>query len=74
MQPVTTRITVPLGEDERDALVCSASNHFRRPRDQARYLLRLALGLDEPHEATAENSNSAGQVVTDPGAVVEANL
>lgn len=39
------RITVPLSSDEFSALRESASMQLRHPRDQARFLLRRALGL-----------------------------
>lgn len=45
-----TRIYVPLGRDEFIALRESAENSYRHPRDQARYLLRLALGLEDTRE------------------------
>lgn len=69
-----SRMYIQLDDEDFLILAQSAQQASRSTRDQARYLLRLALGLDEPPEATAENSNSAGQVVTDPGAVVDANL
>ena len=43
------RITVPLGKDEWDVLRQTADRDYRHPREQARYLLRIALGL--PTEA-----------------------
>lgn len=45
-----TRITVPLGKDEFQALRENADREYRHPREQARYLLRLALGLDTPNK------------------------
>lgn len=39
------RITVPLSSDEFIALRESATDSYRHPRDQARFLLRVALGL-----------------------------
>ena len=45
-----TRITVPLGKDEFFALRENADREYRHPREQARYLLRLALGLDNPNK------------------------
>ena len=41
-----TRITVPLGKDEFHALRVASDREYRHPRDQARHLLRCALGLD----------------------------
>ncbi|MBX2997779.1 MAG: hypothetical protein KF893_04660 [Caldilineaceae bacterium] len=45
-----TRITVPLAKDEFDALREKASKDYRHPREQARYLLRAALGLTDYQE------------------------
>lgn len=62
-----TRITVPLGEDEFFALRENAGREYRHPREQARYLLRLALGLDsdQKHEtATRALQGSDGGFVT----------
>ena len=39
------RIHVPLSKEEFVTLQGAASNDLRHPRDQARYLLRAALGL-----------------------------
>lgn len=41
------RITVPLGEQEFQALKACAEREYRQPREQARYLLRQALGVNE---------------------------
>ena len=38
-----TRITVPLSKQEFEALYQSARTDYRHPREQARYILRLAL-------------------------------
>lgn len=43
----TKRITVPLSDDELHSLLEVAKREFRHPRDQARWLLRQALGLEE---------------------------
>ena len=43
--PEHRRITVPLGKDEWDVLSQTADRDYRHPREQARYLLRVALGL-----------------------------
>ena len=40
-----TRITIPVSPDEVAALRQAADRDFRHPRDQARFLLRYALGL-----------------------------
>ena len=47
--PEHRRLTVPLGKDEWDVLRQTADRDYRHPREQARYLLRVALGL--PTEA-----------------------
>jgi hypothetical protein len=41
----TTRITVPLSSAELHALIDAAQRDYRHPRDQARAMLRDALGL-----------------------------
>ncbi|MBI3960242.1 MAG: hypothetical protein HY328_15625 [Chloroflexi bacterium] len=45
-----TRISIPVSVDERDALLMNAERNLRHPREQARYLLRLALGLTDPNK------------------------
>lgn len=42
-----TRINIPLSADELQSLLEVAKREFRHPRDQARWLLRQALGLEE---------------------------
>lgn len=42
-----TRITVPLSKDEFQALQKSAQQDYRDPREQARYLLRSILLIDQ---------------------------
>lgn len=44
------RITVSLSKDEFAALRDVAGQEYRHPREQARWLLRLALGLSEVQE------------------------
>lgn len=63
-----TRITVPLGKDEFHALRENADREYRHPREQARYLLRLALGLDN-----SQKHESAGSTLAGDGAFVEVN-
>ena len=48
MQERYTRVTVTLSPDEAAALIQTAQGNFRHPRDQARYMLRSALGLTDP--------------------------
>ena len=45
-----TRINIPVSVDERDALLVNAEENLRHPREQARYLLRCALGLTDPNK------------------------
>lgn len=54
-----TRITVPLSREELNALRDAADREYRHPRDQARYLVRQALGL-----TSEEKHNGAAQAVT----------
>ena len=42
-----TRIVVPLSREELNALRDAADREYRHPRDQARYLVRQALGLTD---------------------------
>lgn len=50
-----TSINVPLEQAEVDALRRVAANELRHPRDQARYLLRVGLGLAAPPALYATN-------------------
>jgi hypothetical protein len=66
-----TRITVPLSREELNALRDAADREYRHPRDQARYLVRQALGLaDKPPDAGKHNGagtalgSSTGAAVT----------
>lgn len=43
-------LTVPLTEPEWRALVSTAQSEYRNPKQQAAYLLRLALGLEGPKQ------------------------
>lgn len=60
-----TRISIPVTVAERDALLVDADRNLRHPREQARYLLRLALGLTEP-----QKHESAGTTLAGDGALV----
>ena len=53
------RITVPLGRDEWQRLTTAADQEYRHPRDQARFILRQALGLTEKLP-NGEKHNGAG--------------
>lgn len=46
-----TRITVPLSKQEFEALYQSARTDYRHPREQARYILRLALLGEQTQES-----------------------
>ncbi len=67
-----TRVAIPLSKDEFLALQERASQEYRHPRDQARYLLRAALGLDSPkmHNGTVSSglgNRENGAAVSLPG-------
>lgn len=51
-----TRITVPLSQDEFEALRESAQQDYRHPREQARFLLRSLL-LRTSSQAANKNSD-----------------
>lgn len=55
---VETRITVPLSQDEIAALRRVSEQQLRHPRDQARMLLRNALGLTKS-EDTGQGANQS---------------
>ena len=61
---VTKRVTIPLTEAECEALRTMAIAELRDPREQARFLLRRALGLTEcapnPNEKSATASQAQG--------------
>lgn len=58
-------INIRLDQSELDALLAAAESELRHPRDQARLILRTALGLDSPRQ-----HNGARNGLTDPGAAV----
>ncbi|MCL4833498.1 MAG: hypothetical protein KJZ86_13730 [Caldilineaceae bacterium] len=61
-------LTVPLTEREWHTLRTIAQDEYRNPKQQAAYLLRLALGLDNPNK-----HESAGTTLAGDGAFVEVN-
>jgi hypothetical protein len=63
-----TRIAVPLGLDEFNALQEHSRREYRHPREQARFMLRAALGLDPEIKVNSRKHSSAEQVLADPGA------
>ena len=56
-------MTIVLSDDEVNALRKSAEVDLRRPRDQARYLVRQALGLAEKPQ-TKHNGAEVRQDIT----------
>lgn len=54
-----TEFTIKLTTKERDLLRRVARDHFRHPRDQARYIIRQALGLT--HEEQQRGSTGCGE-------------
>lgn len=44
MQPIK-RVSIPMTEEERDALRRDAQSNLREPREHTRWLLRQALGI-----------------------------
>ena len=66
------RITVVLDSAEAAALRNAARADLRRPRDQVRHILRLALlGAEESPPAAPTNSNRAGDVLADTSAAAD---
>ena len=65
-----TRISIPVSVDERDALLMNAERNLRHPRDQARHLLRCALGLDNPNK----HENAVPTYQGSDGALVESAI
>lgn len=53
-----TRITVPMSKEEFFALQRIASKEYRHPRDHARYLLRMALGLTQQEPTNDKSANT----------------
>ena len=52
-----TRITVPLSRSEFVALRDMAGSEYRHPREQARYLLRAALGVTNDNISPQQKVN-----------------
>jgi len=63
-----TWITVPVTIEERESLRAKAHQELRSPRDQARLLLRQALGLATSNQSN-QMHNRAGEVLADSSAV-----
>ena len=65
-----TRVSIPLSKDEFFALQERAEKEYRHPRDQARYMLRAALGLTDQMKhngAGLSLASETGAVVTHAG-------
>ncbi len=58
-----TRIFVPIGVEELDALRQAARQDLRNPRDQARHLLRVALGLTNGEEVIKPGMDRFTEIV-----------
>ena len=63
-------MTIVLSDDEENALRKSAEVDLRRPRDQARYLVRQALGLAEKPPSGGKHNGAAQAVTGNSGAAV----
>lgn len=59
-------VNVPMERYELEALVAAAQRDLRHPRDQARYLLRVALLGDQPGERAARSDQSPQQIIGEP--------
>lgn len=64
-----TQITVILDLSEMAALRSSANSALRRPRDQARHIIRQALGLD----LAAKRDNAGATPTTERTGIATAN-
>jgi len=53
-------INIRLDQSELDALLAAAESELRHPRDQARLILRTALGLDSPRQHNGTVSSGLG--------------
>jgi hypothetical protein len=70
MRPITG-LNVPLAPNELESVRNSAERNLRHPRDEARFLIRQALGL-APSKLTEEMNSSTGGVSPDAGAAAVA--
>jgi hypothetical protein len=52
-----TRINIPVTNEELEALQSFAQRDLRHPRDQARYLLRAAMGMNGDDVQSRPNAN-----------------
>jgi hypothetical protein len=58
-----TRVSIPMSIEEREALRAMAIAELRDPREQARYLLRQALGLKCEEAQSQPMHNRTGAVI-----------
>ena len=63
------RIYIPLSREEFIALSESARCDYRHPRDQARFIIRAALGGDSPPNAKQKKTTSAKLETANAGGV-----
>lgn len=63
------KVVLPLTEDEWRTLCVNAKSMDRTPKLQARYMLRMALGL-VPHSDPGQAKNESGATVTSPAAAL----
>lgn len=65
-----SRITVPLSREELNALREAADRDYRHPRDQARYLVRQALGLTDKPPSEGKHNGAGTALGSSTGAAV----
>ena len=70
MRP-STGLQIPMTPEEKSLLREDAERNLRNPRDHARYLLRVALGLPDIRNGTravpaSEGTGGAVAVITNP--------
>ena len=66
------RITIPMSLEERERLYQAAQLDLRHPRDQARYLLRLGLGLAAATNEPNKHNCAVSPFQSGDGAIVAA--
>jgi hypothetical protein len=64
-----TRINIPVTNEELEALQSFAQRDLRHPRDQARYLLRAAMGMNGDDVQSRTNAKRASKILADPSAI-----
>lgn len=67
-----TRISIPVSQEEVEALITLAQRELRHPRDQARLMLRMGLGLsvggEPPNSSKTKNDGAVDLLADDNGA------